>query len=202
MNMKTKKAVKKPAKGAKANNVPATNKKNLKNSNKNEDKQIIPKVSNNKKAIVKAKNVPKKGVQKKETEAVTKVVQNKREVILPATRMSDQTALGPDGESVNDKFKWINKQRVMIVASRGITYRDRHLMNNLKAMMPHSKSEPKMDTKDPNDSLNEMCEIRNCNKVLFFENRRRKDLYLWASNTPSGPSMKFLVENGKFFINF
>ena len=28
----------------------------------------------------------------------------------------------------------------MVVASRGITYRDRHLMNNLKTMLPHSKS--------------------------------------------------------------
>lgn len=86
----------------------------------------------------------------------------------------------------------------MIVASRGITYRDRHLMNNLKTLMPHSKSEPKMETKDPNVALNEMCEIRNCNKCIFFENRRRQDLYMWMGNVPNGPTAKFLVENSEF----
>ena len=36
--------------------------------------------------------------------------------------------------------KWTNKERVLIFSSRGISYRDRHLMNDLRAMMPHSKS--------------------------------------------------------------
>lgn len=102
----------------------------------------------------------------------------------------------------------------MIVASRGITYRDRHLMNNIKMMTPHSKSgasqlyghsahliilnlEPKMDTKDPKIAIPEMCEIRNCNKCIFFENRRRQDLYMWMGACPNGPTAKFLVENSK-----
>ncbi|KAL1466950.1 hypothetical protein MTO96_042408 [Rhipicephalus appendiculatus] len=37
--------------------------------------------------------------------------------------------------------------------------------------------------------------MKNCNKCLYFENKKRKDLYLWASNVPNGPSVKFLVEN-------
>ena len=36
--------------------------------------------------------------------------------------------------------KWTNKQRVLIFSSRGISHRDRHLMLDLKKMMPHSKS--------------------------------------------------------------
>ena len=43
----------------------------------------------------------------------------------------------------------------------------------------------------------QMAEMKNCNKVLYFENRKRADLYLWAANSPEGPSIKFLVENGK-----
>ena len=35
---------------------------------------------------------------------------------------------------------WINKERVLIFASRGISHRDRHLMLDLRKMMPHSKS--------------------------------------------------------------
>ena len=43
--------------------------------------------------------------------------------------------------------------------------------------------------------------MKNCNKVLFFDSKKRQDLYLWAANTPSGPSMKFLVENSKLFVS-
>ena len=53
-----------------------------------------------------------------------------------------------------------------------------------------------MESKDPTLVINEICESRNCNKCLFFENKKRKDLYLWISNVPDGPSAKFLVENG------
>jgi ribosome biogenesis protein BRX1 len=44
--------------------------------------------------------------------------------------------------------------------------------------------------------VNEIAEMKNCNKCLLFEGRRsRKDLYLWAANVARGPSAKFLVEN-------
>ena len=56
-----------------------------------------------------------------------------------------------------------------------------------------------MDSKDPMVTINEICEIRNCTKCIFFENRKRQDLYMWVSNIPKGPSAKFLVENGMFF---
>ncbi|KAF7487900.1 Ribosome biogenesis protein BRX1 -like protein [Sarcoptes scabiei] len=116
------------------------------------------------------------------TEAIDDVIQ------LPKIRQSISLPMSL-------KTKWINKQRVLIVASRGITYRDRHLMNNLKSLMPHSKSESKIGMKDTNTILNEICEIKNCNKCIFFENRKRKDLYVWFANIPNGPTAKFLVEN-------
>lgn len=37
---------------------------------------------------------------------------------------------------------------------------------------------------------------QNCTSALFFEGRKRQDLYLWASKTPNGPSAKFLVQVG------
>lgn len=64
------------------------------------------------------------------------------------------------------------------------------LINNLIAF-----SEPKMDSKDPNLVINEICETRNCNKCIYIENRKRKDTYMWIANVPRGPSAKFLVEN-------
>lgn len=128
-------------------------------------------------------------LQKKNTKEQSKVEGQENAIVIAPVRKSDEPLVQTQAS------KWINKQRLMVVASRGITYRDRHLMNNLKTMLPHSKSEPKMDTKDPNIALNEMCEIRNCNKAIFFENRRRQDLYMWIGNVPSGPTAKFLVEN-------
>lgn len=46
-------------------------------------------------------------------------------------------------------------------------------------------------------SLLQVCEMKNCTKCIFFEMKKRKDLYMWVSNVPNGPSVKFLVENGK-----
>lgn len=41
-----------------------------------------------------------------------------------------------------------------------------------------------------------MCSLRHCNKCILFDGRLRRDLYMWVSNVPNGPSAKFLVENG------
>lgn len=109
------------------------------------------------------------------------------EVVPPLTRRSDEPPL--------KKTKWINKQRVMVFASRGITFRDRHLMVNIRTLLPHAKPESKMEKKDTLDVINEVCEMKNCNKCIYFENKKRKDLYMWISNVPNGPCAKFLVEN-------
>uniref|UniRef100_A0A8C7YQ58 Ribosome biogenesis protein BRX1 homolog n=1 Tax=Oryzias sinensis TaxID=183150 RepID=A0A8C7YQ58_9TELE len=91
--------------------------------------------------------------------------------------------------------KWTNKERVLIFSSRGINFRTRHLMQDLRTLMPHSKADTKMDRKDKLFVVNEVCEIKNCNKCLFFEAKKKQDLYMWISNCPHGPSAKFLVQN-------
>lgn len=98
-------------------------------------------------------------------------------------------------EGVNKKSKWINKQRVLVFCCRGITYRARHLMMNLRTMLPHSKPDTKMEKKDPLIAINDICEMKNCNKCIYFESRKKKDLYMWIGNIPDGPSAKFMVEN-------
>lgn len=91
--------------------------------------------------------------------------------------------------------KWTNKERVLVFSSRGISYRGRHLMNDMRTLMPHAKSESKMDKKDQLFVINEMCEMRNCSKCIYLEAKKKQDLYMWLSNVPRGPSAKFLVEN-------
>ena len=41
------------------------------------------------------------------------------------------------GEVPQKRLK--NKQRVLLLSSRGITHRMRHLMNDLEALLPHTK---------------------------------------------------------------
>ena len=102
----------------------------------------------------------------------------------------DQTVQQPKPAS-----RWLNRQRVLVLASRGITYRDRHLLLNLRAMLPHAKSDSKLDTKDPLQAINQLCEMKNCNKAIYIMNRKHRDCYMWISNVPRGPSAIFLLEN-------
>lgn len=96
-------------------------------------------------------------------------------------------------EDKNRKI-YINKQRTLVFTSRGITDRSRHLMNDLRDLLPHSKKEPKLDEKRNLLLINEICDMKNCNNCIFFE-PRKNDLYLWVARIPSGPSMRFLVTN-------
>jgi ribosome biogenesis protein BRX1 len=90
---------------------------------------------------------------------------------------------------------YTNKQRVLMLSSRGITTRYRHFMEDLRALIPHHRKEMKHDTKKRLHEINEICEMKSCNGCLFFEIRKKKDLYLWATRAPNGPSVKFLVSN-------
>ncbi|GJJ12530.1 hypothetical protein Clacol_006773 [Clathrus columnatus] len=88
-----------------------------------------------------------------------------------------------------------NKQRVLMLSSRGITQRMRHLMNDLETLLPHVKKDSKLDSKSELRLIPELADLNNCNNALYFEARRHEDLYLWASKTPNGPSIKFHVQN-------
>lgn len=82
-----------------------------------------------------------------------------------------------------------------MLPSRGVTSRMRHLINDLESLMPHAKKDSKLDSKSQLHLLNELAELHNCNNALYFEARKREDLYMWASKTPNGPSAKFQVQN-------
>ncbi|KIM79702.1 hypothetical protein PILCRDRAFT_823244 [Piloderma croceum F 1598] len=88
-----------------------------------------------------------------------------------------------------------NKQRVLLLSSRGITHRMRHFMNDLEALLPHVKKDSKLDSKSQLHLLPELADLNNCNNTLYFEARRHEDLYMWAAKTPNGPSIKLHVQN-------
>ncbi|KAK6446848.1 hypothetical protein ACSS6W_010588 [Trichoderma asperelloides] len=80
-----------------------------------------------------------------------------------------------------------NKQRVLIL--------HRHLLNDIASLLPHSRKDAKFDSKSRLGELNELAELYNCNNVLFFEARKGKDLYVWLSKVPNGPTVKFHLQN-------
>lgn len=107
------------------------------------------------------------------------------------------------------------RQRVLILSSRGVTHRfvllhkhykgnkcqltmkwrHRHLLNDLYSLLPHSRKDAKLDTKSKLYQLNEIADLYNCNNVLFFEARKGKDLYVWMSKAPNGPTVKMHLQN-------
>ncbi|KAM0747136.1 hypothetical protein T439DRAFT_329358 [Meredithblackwellia eburnea MCA 4105] len=107
-------------------------------------------------------------------------------------RKRDETEDISNGITTNTSYK----QRVLLVSSRGITQRHRHLLNDIHSLLPHSKKDSKLDSKHHLPLLNELAYLSNSNNCLFFEARRKyQDLYLWAAKTPNGPSVRFHVMN-------
>jgi len=100
-----------------------------------------------------------------------------------------------DAEYIKKETRWRNKQRTLIFASRGVTAQFRHLVEDFKKLLPHHKSEPKFEKRDKLHEINEICELKSCNNVIYFEARKHKDLYMWLARVPSGPSIKFQVLN-------
>jgi len=133
-----------------------------------------------------------------------KALKRKKEV---EASKDDSDVSGSDGEGSIDgegplrklkkktkEKKW-NKHRVLVFCSRGINFRARHLMMDLRNLIPHSRPDNKLDRKDKLFIINEVAEMKNCDRCVFFEMRKKKDLYMWVSNIPHGPSARFLVEN-------
>jgi ribosome biogenesis protein BRX1 len=111
-------------------------------------------------------------------------------------------------EKFQSDGKYHNKQRCLIICSRGITSRVRHLLEDLRTLIPHHKKDSKIDINKNEkggvgSAVNDIAEMRGCNSVLFLECRKKQDAYLWLGHTKSastsgmtsGPSAKFLVEN-------
>ena len=108
----------------------------------------------------------------------------------------------PDDEPIDfpSDGRYHNKQRCLVLCTRGVTARYRHLLEDLRTLMPHHKKESKLDAgKDGiGRAVNDIAEMRGCNTVLMLECRKRQDAYMWVGRvggqTP-GPSARFHVTN-------
>jgi len=97
-----------------------------------------------------------------------------------------------------------------MLCSRGVTARYRHLLEDLRTLVPHHKKESKLDPGDEGmaSAVNNIAGIRSCNSVMFLECRKRMDAYMWlgrvgsnsaagggSTNQVKGPSAKFHITN-------
>ncbi|KAL3925899.1 MAG: hypothetical protein SGPRY_003543 [Prymnesium sp.] len=78
------------------------------------------------------------------------------------------------------------KKKLLVLSSRGITATFVELMDNLIKLLPHAKKEPKFDKSAPVSEIAEIAEDRGCRFALYFEARKRQDLYLWMGATEQG----------------
>ena len=69
------------------------------------------------------------------------------------------------------------------------------MVDNLLNIIPNTKKESKLNRKEVQDVIDEMCFERSCNNFLYFEQRKQKDLFMWMSKSPNGPAVKFMVNN-------
>ncbi|KAG6544046.1 hypothetical protein Mapa_014569 [Marchantia paleacea] len=115
--------------------------------------------------------------------------------VEPPRKRSLLKRIGEPNEAENGVEKrWRNKEKVLILCSRRITFRYRHLMMDMTGLLPHSKRDVKVQCKDNKAAtLNELIDLKGCTSCLLFECRKKKDLYMWLSKSPAGPSAKFLV---------
>ncbi|KAF2199307.1 Brix-domain-containing protein [Delitschia confertaspora ATCC 74209] len=111
---------------------------------------------------------------------------------IPSIMASVYKTISSSGSHEKEHSERKNKQRVLILSSRGVTYRHRHLLQDLYSLI---RKEAKLDTKTKLYQLNELAELYNCNNVLFFEARKGKDLYAWMSKAPNGPTVKMHLQN-------
>jgi ribosome biogenesis protein BRX1 len=100
-----------------------------------------------------------------------------------------------NGLPIKKERKWKNRQRCLLLSSRGVSYLARHTMQNLEKLMPHIKTDSKFDNKSGLHEIAEIAEMKNCNKVMYIEMHRKQDAYLWICALPHGPSAKFHLEN-------
>lgn len=118
------------------------------------------------------------------------------EVIVDKEQISDHEDVAP----VVSDGRYRNKQRCLVLCSRGVTARYRHLLEDLRTLLPHHKKESKLDPGNDGAgrAVSDIAEIRGCNTVVFLECRKRQDAYLWMGRVGGhspGPSVRFHVTN-------
>jgi ribosome biogenesis protein BRX1 len=119
--------------------------------------------------------------------------------VANAQEDNDEVQETPPQTSFLSDGRYRNKQRCLTLCSRGVTARYRHLIEDIRTLIPHHKKESKLDpgSDGVGRAVSDIAEMRGCNTVLFLECRKHQDAYMWMGRVGqnSGPSARFHVTN-------
>lgn len=86
-------------------------------------------------------------------------------------------------------------ERVLVLGTRGLKARHRHLQRDLLRLLPHGRPGSKLNTQDGLSAVVDACEDADCASALLLDARDPRRLYLWAAGCPDGPSAMLRVRN-------
>lgn len=99
-------------------------------------------------------------------------------------------AIRPESDSSSGEDD--RQESTLVLASRGIGNRFRHLHTDLLHLIPRSKKEQKVDTRKDLRLLQELAELSSCEYIVLLETRNGQD-YLWVSKRSYGPTFRLAV---------
>ena len=139
---------------------------------------------NPKKFLNKKKSHPEKEKEKEKSSPKLKETEFYKDDNIETEIKEEEKELGL--EEIKDKMissnlsnetknkNWINKTRILIVASRGVSHQERHLVNDLISLIPNSKKECKIERDIASEELNNICYMHSCKFCIYFEHRKRE----------------------------
>lgn len=148
-------------------------------------KRLVRRIRSEKEEAITEREQPKKSGEESKDDREETIVSKNGRLQTPDKEQSSLKHVGT--------FK--NKEKVLVLCTRGTGARFRHLLLDFVQLLPHAKKDSKLDTKKDREIINEVADMKGCTSVAFFETRKRRDLYIWFAKTPNGPSAKFLVQN-------
>uniref|UniRef100_A0A7S0LPP0 Brix domain-containing protein n=1 Tax=Coccolithus braarudii TaxID=221442 RepID=A0A7S0LPP0_9EUKA len=83
----------------------------------------------------------------------------------------------------------------LVLSTRGIKARPRHLLRDLLRLLPHAIESSKLDTDDGLEQVVGKCEDSDCSSAMLLDCRDRRRVYMWLANCPEGPSAMLRVLN-------
>ena len=83
----------------------------------------------------------------------------------------------------------------LVIATRGIKARHRHLQRDILKLLPHGRLGAKMGAEDELKGILGLCEDAACENALLLDARDPHRLYMWVAGCPDGPSAMFRVSN-------
>ncbi|KAH8611984.1 Brix domain [Trypanosoma vivax] len=132
---------------------------------------------------------------KRQREEVCDAVEEPQTSVKPSEETESMIGKVQLQRATTDK-RMTNRQKCLVLSSRSVSSKDRHLLLDLRGLMPHAREHAKLGRSSSfGDSLVELCALHQCNSSLFIEAHRRDISYLWISQMPQGPSVKMQLTN-------